>query len=1644
MFRSGFDTHLTLQNFEMNAMVAFNLFQSHLVVYKPENKSLFYGGFQTFEHFALIFTEQSLNMFRSGFDTHLTLQNFEMNAMVAFNLFQSHLVVYKPENKSLFYGGFQTFEHFALIFTELSLNMFRSGFDTHLTLQNFEMNAMVAFNLFQSHLVVYKPENKSLFYGGFQTFEHFALIFTELSLNMFRSGFDTHLTLQNFEMNAMVAFNLFQSHLVVYKPENKSLFYGGFQTFEHFALIFTELSLNMFRSGFDTHLTLQNFEMNAMVAFNLFQSHLVVYKPENKSLFYGGFQTFEHFALIFTELSLNMFRSGFDTHLTLQNFEMNAMVAFNLFQSHLVVYKPENKSLFYGGFQTFEHFALIFTELSLNMFRSGFDTHLTLQNFEMNAMVAFNLFQSHLVVYKPENKSLFYGGFQTFEHFALIFTELSLNMFRSGFDTHLTLQNFEMNAMVAFNLFQSHLVVYKPENKSLFYGGFQTFEHFALIFTELSLNMFRSGFDTHLTLQNFEMNAMVAFNLFQSHLVVYKPENKSLFYGGFQTFEHFALIFTELSLNMFRSGFDTHLTLQNFEMNAMVAFNLFQSHLVVYKPENKSLFYGGFQTFEHFALIFTELSLNMFRSGFDTHLTLQNFEMNAMVAFNLFQSHLVVYKPENKSLFYGGFQTFEHFALIFTELSLNMFRSGFDTHLTLQNFEMNAMVAFNLFQSHLVVYKPENKSLFYGGFQTFEHFALIFTELSLNMFRSGFDTHLTLQNFEMNAMVAFNLFQSHLVVYKPENKSLFYGGFQTFEHFALIFTELSLNMFRSGFDTHLTLQNFEMNAMVAFNLFQSHLVVYKPENKSLFYGGFQTFEHFALIFTELSLNMFRSGFDTHLTLQNFEMNAMVAFNLFQSHLVVYKPENKSLFYGGFQTFEHFALIFTELSLNMFRSGFDTHLTLQNFEMNAMVAFNLFQSHLVVYKPENKSLFYGGFQTFEHFALIFTELSLNMFRSGFDTHLTLQNFEMNAMVAFNLFQSHLVVYKPENKSLFYGGFQTFEHFALIFTELSLNMFRSGFDTHLTLQNFEMNAMVAFNLFQSHLVVYKPENKSLFYGGFQTFEHFALIFTELSLNMFRSGFDTHLTLQNFEMNAMVAFNLFQSHLVVYKPENKSLFYGGFQTFEHFALIFTELSLNMFRSGFDTHLTLQNFEMNAMVAFNLFQSHLVVYKPENKSLFYGGFQTFEHFALIFTELSLNMFRSGFDTHLTLQNFEMNAMVAFNLFQSHLVVYKPENKSLFYGGFQTFEHFALIFTELSLNMFRSGFDTHLTLQNFEMNAMVAFNLFQSHLVVYKPENKSLFYGGFQTFEHFALIFTELSLNMFRSGFDTHLTLQNFEMNAMVAFNLFQSHLVVYKPENKSLFYGGFQTFEHFALIFTELSLNMFRSGFDTHLTLQNFEMNAMVAFNLFQSHLVVYKPENKSLFYGGFQTFEHFALIFTELSLNMFRSGFDTHLTLQNFEMNAMVAFNLFQSHLVVYKPENKSLFYGGFQTFEHFALIFTELSLNMFRSGFDTHLTLQNFEMNAMVAFNLFQSHLVVYKPENKSLFYGGFQTFEHFALIFTELSLNMFRSGFDTHLTLQNFEMNAMVAFNLFQSHLVVYKPENKSLFYGGFQTYKHFAPIFRPN
>ena len=596
-------------------------------------------------------------MFRSGFDTNLKLQNFEMNAMVAFSLFQSHLVVYKTENTSLFYGNFQTLKHFSANMAQISLNMFRSGFDTNLKLQNFEMNAMVAFNLFQSHFVVSQTENTSLFYGNFQTLKHLSANMAQISLNIFRSGFDTNLTLQNFEMNAMVVFNLFQSHLVIYKPENTSLFYDGFQTFEHFSANLAQISLNMFRSGFDTHLTLQNFEMNAMVVFNLFQSHFVVSQTENTSLFYGNFQTLKHFSANMAQISLNIFRSGFDRNLTLQNFEMNAMVVFNLFQSHLVIYKPENTSLFYDGFQTFEHYSANLAQISLNMFRSGFDTHLTLQNFEMNAMVVFNLFQSHFVVSQTENTSLFFGGFQTYEYFAPNQAELSLNMFRSGFDTHLTLQNFEMNAMVVFNLFQSHFVVSQTENTSLFFGGFQTYEHFAPNQAELSLNMFRSGFDTHLTLQNFEMNAMVVFNLFQSHFVVSQTENTSLFFGGFQTYEYFAPNQAELSLNMFRSGFDTHLTLQNFEMNAMVVFNLFQSHFVVSQTENTSLFFGGFQTYEYFAPNQAELSLNMFRSGFDTHLTLQNFEMNAMVVFNLFQSHFVVSQTENTSLFFGGFQT---------------------------------------------------------------------------------------------------------------------------------------------------------------------------------------------------------------------------------------------------------------------------------------------------------------------------------------------------------------------------------------------------------------------------------------------------------------------------------------------------------------------------------------------------------------------------------------------------------------------------------------------------------------------------------------------------------------------------------------------------------------------------------------------------------------------------------------------------------------------------------------------------------------------------------------------------------------------------------------------------------------------------
>ena len=310
----------------MNAMVAFNLFQ-------------FYGRFQTYQHYALNLAERSLDMFRSGFDSHLTLQNFEMNAMVAFNLFQSRLVICQTEKSPLFYGRFQTYQHYAFNLAERSLDMFRSGFDSHLTLQNFEMNAMVAFNLFQSRLVICQTEMSPLFYGRFQTYQHYAFNLAERSLDMFRSGFDSHLTLQNFEMNAMVAFNLFLSRLVICQTDISPLFYGRFQTYQHYAFNLAERSFNMFRSGFDSHLTLQNFEMNAMVAFNLFQSRLVICQTDKSPLFYGRFQTYQHYAFNLAERSLDMFRSGFDSHLKLQNFEMNAMVAFNLFLSRLVIYQ---------------------------------------------------------------------------------------------------------------------------------------------------------------------------------------------------------------------------------------------------------------------------------------------------------------------------------------------------------------------------------------------------------------------------------------------------------------------------------------------------------------------------------------------------------------------------------------------------------------------------------------------------------------------------------------------------------------------------------------------------------------------------------------------------------------------------------------------------------------------------------------------------------------------------------------------------------------------------------------------------------------------------------------------------------------------------------------------------------------------------------------------------------------------------------------------------------------------------------------------------------------------------------------------------------------------------------------------------------
>ena len=164
MIRSGFDTHLDVQNRKMYAMVTLCTFLLRFCsdVFKILHISI------VFAHLCKIWRVYAalswVSMIRSGFDTHLNVQNRKMYAI----LHSVHSCcawcsdVFKILHISI------VFAHLCKIWREYAalswVSLIRSGFDTHLNVQNRKMYAIVTLCTFLLRLVLWRFQNTAHFY----------------------------------------------------------------------------------------------------------------------------------------------------------------------------------------------------------------------------------------------------------------------------------------------------------------------------------------------------------------------------------------------------------------------------------------------------------------------------------------------------------------------------------------------------------------------------------------------------------------------------------------------------------------------------------------------------------------------------------------------------------------------------------------------------------------------------------------------------------------------------------------------------------------------------------------------------------------------------------------------------------------------------------------------------------------------------------------------------------------------------------------------------------------------------------------------------------------------------------------------------------------------------------------------------------------------------------------------------------------------------------------------------------------------------------------------------------------------------------------------------------------------------------------
>ena len=172
-------------------------------------------------------------MIRSGFGTHLNVQNRKMYAMVTLCAFLLQLVLWRCQNTAHFYWCLHTFVKYVECMQHFHEWVWLDRDLAHIWMCRIERSTQWLHSVHSC--CNWCSDVVKILHISIGVFEHLSKIcrvYAALSwVSMIRSGFGTHQNVQNRKMYAMVTLCAFLLQLVLWRCQNTAHFYWCLHTF---------------------------------------------------------------------------------------------------------------------------------------------------------------------------------------------------------------------------------------------------------------------------------------------------------------------------------------------------------------------------------------------------------------------------------------------------------------------------------------------------------------------------------------------------------------------------------------------------------------------------------------------------------------------------------------------------------------------------------------------------------------------------------------------------------------------------------------------------------------------------------------------------------------------------------------------------------------------------------------------------------------------------------------------------------------------------------------------------------------------------------------------------------------------------------------------------------------------------------------------------------------------------------------------------------------------------------------------------------------------------------------------------------------------------------------------------------------------